>query len=333
MNVPHDPHPAEVEAPRPLLCAVDQSIEAREAADVAAGLAARLDAPLVLAHVLADRSVFPHGAAVEVERHRADMLETAQLLIERISSDSPRSRQPRVRLAFGDPVEKIMAIGDDEDAQLLIVGSRGRGAVEAAVLGGVSGRLAARSPRPVLVVPPDGAREFRRSLSEGAPSVVCGVDGSEPAELAARHAADLAARLGLRLVLVHVYGNRPRALHAGTSGALPHHGAIALEGERRSGRDILDRVAKLIRPDVEASLRLQSGEPAATLKHRAARECAAVIVTGSRGRRAVTSALLGSVSMRLAATAGRPVMVVSMDPARPQRETQATLGSRRSAQA
>ena len=325
MNVPHDPHPERVEASRPLLCAVDQSIEAREAADVAARLAARLDAPLVLAHVLADRPAFPHGSAVDVERHRGDMLETAQLLLERISSDSAPQRQPRVRLAFGDPLAKIMALGDDEDAQLLIVGSRGRGAVEAAALGGVSGRLAARSARPVLVVPPDGAREFRRSLSEREPSVVCGVDGSEVAEVAARHAADLAARLGLRLVLMHVYGDRPWGAH---SGALPHHGAIALEAERRAGRDMLDRVAKLIRPDVQASLRLKTGEPAATLERSAARECAAVVVTGSRGRRAVASALLGSVSTRLATAAGRPVMVVSMDPGK----AQATVGSHRSAQ-
>lgn len=35
MNVLDDPHPERVEASRPLLCAVDQSIEAPEAADVA----------------------------------------------------------------------------------------------------------------------------------------------------------------------------------------------------------------------------------------------------------------------------------------------------------
>jgi nucleotide-binding universal stress UspA family protein len=82
---------------------------------------------------------------------------------------------------------------------MLIVGSRGRGAVKSAILGGVSTRLAARYPRPVLVVPPDGAKEFRLSLSERAPSVVCGVDGSEAAQLAACHAADLAGVSGCAL--------------------------------------------------------------------------------------------------------------------------------------
>jgi hypothetical protein len=35
-----------------------------------------------------------------------------------------------------------------------VVGSRGRGALSAAVLGSVSGALAATAPLPVLVVPP-----------------------------------------------------------------------------------------------------------------------------------------------------------------------------------
>jgi nucleotide-binding universal stress UspA family protein len=162
---------------------------------------------------------------------------------------------------------------------------------------------------------------------------VCGVDGSEEAEHAARHAADLATRLGMRLALVHVYGGPPRALGIATSGPLPHHGAIALESDRRSGREVLERVAQLIESDVEVSLRLQPGDPAAILEQRAAHERAAVIVTGSRGRGALTSALLGSVSTRLAAAAGRPVMVVSMNPADPDREAQATVSSHHSAQA
>jgi nucleotide-binding universal stress UspA family protein len=299
--------------PRPLLCAVDQSIEAREAAVVAGCLAARLDAPLVLAHVLADRPTFPAGSAVEVERHPDDRLDAAQLVLERITSDIATGRQPRVRLAFGDPSEKIMALGDDEDAQMLIVGSRGRGSLDAAISGGVSSHLATRSARPVLVVPTDAARRFRRSLSKPSPSVLCGVNGSGGAEHAARHAGDLAARLGLRLVLVHVYGRRPRALGIATPGALPHHSAIALESGCRSGREILDRAAGAVRSDVGVSLSLQTGDPAAVLARRAAHERAAVIVTGSRARGALTSALLGSVSARLAAGARRPIMVVSGD--------------------
>jgi nucleotide-binding universal stress UspA family protein len=238
-----------------------------------------------------------------------------------------------MRLAFGDPSKRIMALADEEDAQILIVGSRGRRALRATVLGSVSSRLAARSRRPVLVVPPGGADEFRLSLSERAPSVVCGVDGSDAAELAACQAADLATRLGMRLALVHVYGGRPRGSRLATSGALPHHGAIALEAERDLGREALERAASLLGSETEVSLRLETGDPAAGLGRRAARECAAVVVTGSRGRGALTSALLGSVSKRLAASAGRPVMVVSQDSAERKGRRSAAASSHRHAAA
>jgi nucleotide-binding universal stress UspA family protein len=309
------PYLQEVDVHGRILCAVDRSIEARGAADVAATLAARLGAPLVLAHVLPDWPMLPPTAEAEFARHRGGTLESAQDLLERIASDS--GTEPRLRLAFGDPSEAILTLADEERAQLLVVGSRGRSGLKASILGSVSGFLAARSPRPVVVVPPGGADGFRLSLSERAPSVVCGVDGSDGAELAVRQAVDMAARLGIRLVLVHVYGALPRGARPTTSGALPHHGAVALEAERSFGREALERAAAVAHSKVDVSLKLESGDVASTLARRAARECAAVIVTGSRGRGVLTSALLGSVSKQLAASSGRPVMVVPADPLEP----------------
>jgi hypothetical protein len=54
----------------------------------------------------------------------------------------------------------------EHDAALLVVGSRGRGAMRAAVLGSVSSALAATAPLPVLVVPP-AARPARRNKASG----------------------------------------------------------------------------------------------------------------------------------------------------------------------
>ncbi len=58
-----------------------------------------------------------------------------------------------LRVAFGLPAEGLADIADDVQAELMVVGSRGRGAFKAAFLGSVSGDLIGVARCPVLVVP------------------------------------------------------------------------------------------------------------------------------------------------------------------------------------
>jgi len=59
-----------------------------------------------------------------------------------------------VQVDYGEPVDGLRRRALGDDGRLIAVGSRGRGALSAAVLGSVSGALAATAPVPVLVVPP-----------------------------------------------------------------------------------------------------------------------------------------------------------------------------------
>jgi nucleotide-binding universal stress UspA family protein len=56
-------------------------------------------------------------------------------------------------LLSGDPVERICTYAADIDADLLVVGSRGRRALTAALLGSVSRGVVRSAGRPVVVVP------------------------------------------------------------------------------------------------------------------------------------------------------------------------------------
>jgi nucleotide-binding universal stress UspA family protein len=55
-------------------------------------------------------------------------------------------------LIEGDPAEQVLEVARLRDADLVVVGSRGRGAVAGALLGSVSSEVVKEADRPVLVV-------------------------------------------------------------------------------------------------------------------------------------------------------------------------------------
>jgi nucleotide-binding universal stress UspA family protein len=54
---------------------------------------------------------------------------------------------------LGDPVNRLIAVCEENEADLLVIGRRGAGLVERVVLGSVADRLCHLAPCPVLIVP------------------------------------------------------------------------------------------------------------------------------------------------------------------------------------
>ncbi len=117
-----------------IVCGVDGSDGSLAAARHAGELAQRLNARLVLAAVIETLGDEPPDALVE----------------------EIRAGVPGVRIYFqtlsGVAADELLELARRRDARLVVVGSRGRGAVKAAVLGSVSGRLVQETDRPVMVV-------------------------------------------------------------------------------------------------------------------------------------------------------------------------------------
>jgi nucleotide-binding universal stress UspA family protein len=57
-------------------------------------------------------------------------------------------------VVWGDPATEIVVAGQDLDADLVVIGSRGRGFLGRVLLGSVSGHVVHHAHRAVLVVPP-----------------------------------------------------------------------------------------------------------------------------------------------------------------------------------
>jgi nucleotide-binding universal stress UspA family protein len=152
-----------------IVCGVDGSPEARAALRVAAELADRLDARLVAAHVVQPPAPMPgvgptaRGlSAISVDA----LLAGGTALLEQILEEAELPEASR-RIVLGFTADRLADLADEEAAELIVVGSRGRGGLKAAFLGSVSTALIGVARCPVLVVPPRAGRGAEQTFGAG----------------------------------------------------------------------------------------------------------------------------------------------------------------------
>lgn len=152
---------------RSIICGVDGSTESQDALAVAGDLAERLRLRLVMASVVEpSQSTYAGatsfgGAMSQPRLPTTDRQEeVANALLTELSETLGIERADR-RVVIGYAAECLADLADEEAAELIVVGSRGRGAFKAAFLGSVSTSLIGVARCPVLVVPPGAADSSR----------------------------------------------------------------------------------------------------------------------------------------------------------------------------
>ncbi|MEZ5123778.1 MAG: universal stress protein [Solirubrobacterales bacterium] len=136
-----------------VVCGVDDSSGARKAAHVADRLAGDLGARLVLVHAAPIAPSVMYGVPFDNDTFQREVSEEATRLLADIAGQC-RSSQIAQRAELGSPVEVLARVLEEEHADLLVVGSRGRGAMRSVLLGSVAHEMLALSPCPVVVVSP-----------------------------------------------------------------------------------------------------------------------------------------------------------------------------------
>jgi nucleotide-binding universal stress UspA family protein len=139
-----------------IICGVDGSPESRAALRVGAQFSDRLGLRLLVAHAWQPAALPSYGMVGAVEPATEADLRAAQTLVQQLASDEGLA-DPDCRVLRGLPAECLADLADVEAAALIVVGSRGRGAFKAAILGSVSRDLIGIARCPVLVVPPAAA--------------------------------------------------------------------------------------------------------------------------------------------------------------------------------
>jgi nucleotide-binding universal stress UspA family protein len=138
-----------------LLIASDGSSPARDAVAFGLELAAGHGAEVSVVHVMPAVHMLPTvGFGVSVAQPRPPSTHGRLALEEATALALEAGVTVSTELLTGDPVDEIVAHADSIDADLIVVGSRGHGALTTVVLGSVSQGVLHEARRPVLVVRP-----------------------------------------------------------------------------------------------------------------------------------------------------------------------------------
>jgi nucleotide-binding universal stress UspA family protein len=146
------------------------------------------------------------------------------------------------------------------------------------------------------------------AVTGGEDPVLAGVDDTSHAWRAADWAAGEAGLRGSALRIVHAVGPGPEVGYDETGAGLSRPVFEAATGMLDRGRTRLAAG----RPGLRIDAVLAHGRPAEAILDEAGD--AGLIVVGTRGRGGFTGLLLGSVSLKVAAHADRPVVVTRGDP-------------------
>lgn len=136
-----------------ILVGVDGSPESCKAAELAAQIAQTTHSALELAHVLPEIAAREPEANLLYKTWQEQRTDRAHLLLHAMSQSVPGPLTPvDTSLLEGGAAHRLAQEAERPEIWLVVVGHRGRGAVQRTLLGSVADRLTQICPKPVLVV-------------------------------------------------------------------------------------------------------------------------------------------------------------------------------------
>jgi nucleotide-binding universal stress UspA family protein len=282
---------------RGIVVAVDGSPASDAAAGWAARDAAMKNVPLTVVHAVVTPTTtwppvpYPESLAVSLEDEgRKEIMHAVKIAEDAMPAD--RKVSIGRELVYSSPALALIKLSDEAD--MVVVGSSGRGLLARAVLGSVSSTVVRHASCPVAVVHDD-------DLPDRHAPVLVGIDGSPASERATAIAFDEASRRGVDVIAVHAW----RDVTVASELSEIDWSALEAGAERSLAESLAGWQERY--PDVAVHRLVVRDQPARQLVEKS--QSAQLVVVGSHGRGGLTGMLLGSVSNAVLHSARVPVIV------------------------
>ena len=165
---PQTPHPgAEPRPPKLIMVAVDDSDQSTWAAQVAASFARLFSAEVVLVHVMDPNALGASELAFTEAEWRADLRSRVDRIFKAAASHFARGISTQQLLREGNPGREIIASADEWGADLLVMGTHGRGRLATFLLGSTAEAVIQSVHCPVLMVAHDPLQPPRPAAASG----------------------------------------------------------------------------------------------------------------------------------------------------------------------
>ncbi len=299
-------------------------------------LATDFSASAEVARALLSGLTLPAGSTIRVVHAIEPVPELATLPVDTVvlaAQEAIAAELEKVAAPLRAPgvtVETAIGVGRAADvvieesaathADLIVIGSRGRGGFVSAVLGSVSAEVVDRAGCPVLVV-------RRPALTR----VVLADDGSDTADAGARLVGDWPIFKGIPVRVVSVVDAPFPYAVTGDDGASAAYAAVSAYYDSlpllrdAHARIARERATKLVTAGVEATAETREGDAATAIAEAAADANADCVVIGSHGRTGLRRLMIGSVARGVLFQAHCSVLVTKVGTAELAKEPRAEL--------
>ena len=287
-----------------ILCPTDFSDISTKAEAYATALAGRYAAALHLLHVDPPTPIMSPYGEIPVDIRLFE--EQRQQAETDLAAARERARAAGVpadaSVRGGHPAREILAVADELHADLVVLGTHGRGGVEHLLLGSVAEKVMRKASCPVMVVPAGAAGHSDARFSR----ILCPVDGSASSADAVAYAVSLAGETDGRLILLSVVDPAP---WGGEFGALDGEAYRRL-GEAHAQTLLQQALAPGVRESCAVEDVIATGKASERILATATERAADLIVMGVRGRGAIDLMAFGSTTNDVIRRSTCPVLAV-----------------------